>query len=372
MRSHIDRAQAASKFKELVGLIPVGQLDVVRSVWRYFVDKGAWPAVREIHRREGRAQVEDAVTNLQGIFVWHERPEPVNYYLTLPAVLAIEGTDGASIKLILSYLRYIKERFKEDATFAQIESAHLQKNTDMTNDEITLLSHLIGLYPKLCGQCISGRGTSSWSAGVIQRIEELYEDDTIEPFLYTICNDYVEAYGHNPQNYPLPRLYRSIPPRTTIVIPDTNALIDKPRIMQWSIEGSNEFTVMLAPTVLSELDELKNKRDENDPGRKKAQDAIRNISEYINRGSLREGIMITDHVVLRMFLGNPYSYLNHFPWRVGNENRENRDDLILATVLNVKYHNIRSRVCIITNDLNVRCKANALNIEWLPMDKVTT
>jgi rRNA-processing protein FCF1 len=366
MRKHIDQASSDSKFDELVRNIPANQLNILKSLWDYFLNKEKWPGIKEFHRMEGRLNVEGAIKTLGGIFIWHEKPHPINYFLTLPAVLAIEGINGSSIKLILSYLEYMRARFEEDITFVQVESDDLLKNTKMTNDEIRLLGHLINLYPILWGHSYTSTTKALWNVGVIQNIEELYEANNIEQFLYKICNDYVEGYGRNPQNYPLPELYNPITREATIIVPDTNALIDNPYIEQWSFENIDEFTVMLMPTVLSELDDLKNKRNKEDPIRKKAQTVIKEISEYIKRGSLCKGIVIVkDRVLLQMFSDNSYSYLHHLPW-----GKDNNDDLILATVLNIKYNNTRSQVYVVTNDLNMRCKANALSVEWLSVTKI--
>jgi len=369
MYTHINQVSHELRFNELIRNIPTNQLNILKSLWDYFLNKGAWPNIKKFHRMEGRLNVEGAIKNLRGIFIWHETPQPINYYLTLPAVLAIEGMDGPSIKLILSYLKYMRARFEaceEDTTFAQIKSDDLLENTKMTNDEIRLLGHLIHLCPLLWGYSHTAP-KMPWSAGFIENIEELYEINNIEQFLYKICNNHVEKYGHNPQNYPLPELYNLITRETTILVPDTNALIDNPYIEHWSFENIDKFTVMLIPTVLPELDDLKNKRNKKDPIREKAQAVNNKISEYIKRGALCKGIMIVeDRVLLKMFLNNLYSYLYHLPWV---ENETNNDDLILATVLNIKYNNIRSQVYIVTNDLNMRCKANVLNIDWLSMEK---
>ena len=61
-----------------------------------------------------------------------------------------------------------------------------------------------------------------------------------------------------------------------MVIPDTNALLFNPDLQEWSFELVRQFTIVLLPTVLSELDKLKmDHRSES--VRQKAEKLIRQI-----------------------------------------------------------------------------------------------
>ncbi|MBZ0173512.1 MAG: hypothetical protein K8E66_14100, partial [Phycisphaerales bacterium] len=90
----------------------------------------------------------------------------------------------------------------------------------------------------------------------------------------------------------LARLYRLYSPDgEAMVIPDTNALILGVPLGQWSFEWCEAFTVVLTPTVLAELDELKIAH-RNPDVRTKAERVIRQIKEYGRRGDLRVGVPI--------------------------------------------------------------------------------
>ena len=79
----------------------------------------------------------------------------------------------------------------------------------------------------------------------------------------------------------LPRLYDPNDGEVCYV-PDTNALLYNTELDKWQFDGVPKFTVVLTPTVLSELDDLKVKG--NDRVRPKAEKLVRQIKEYARRG----------------------------------------------------------------------------------------
>ncbi len=51
--------------------------------------------------------------------------------------------------------------------------------------------------------------------------------------------------------------FYGISPGVTLAIPDTNALLGNPDVEQWQFEDVDQFTLILTPTILSELDSHK-------------------------------------------------------------------------------------------------------------------
>jgi len=74
-----------------------------------------------------------------------------------------------------------------------------------------------------------------------------------------------------------------------ILVPDTNALLYNPDLESWAFPDSAKFTIVLLPTVLSELDSLK-MNHRNEDVREKAKKLIRKIKDYRRRGSLASGV----------------------------------------------------------------------------------
>jgi hypothetical protein len=76
-----------------------------------------------------------------------------------------------------------------------------------------------------------------------------------------------------------------------VVIPDTNTFTENPDPTKYrSLLGCDDFTFLLLPSVLSELDNLKNLH-RNPDYREKAKKAITWIKGWRNQGSLRDGVV---------------------------------------------------------------------------------
>jgi hypothetical protein len=75
----------------------------------------------------------------------------------------------------------------------------------------------------------------------------------------------------------------------SIFVPDTNAVLHNPELEAWEFPDAAKFTIILTPTLLVELDELKvNHR--NEEIRERAESVISRIKGYRNRGELRTGV----------------------------------------------------------------------------------
>ena len=142
------------------------------------------------------------------------------------------------------------------------------------------------------------------------------------------------------------------------VIPDTNALVGQPDPLGYRhLAGDGEFVFVLLPTVLSELDHLKNLH-RNPAFREKAKKAIRRIKGWRNQGSLRDGVTVGRTVTVKAVTSEPVmarapSWLD----------RQNRDDRILGSVLEVQAEQPTARVVLVTGDINLSNKADACRIE---------
>ena len=74
-----------------------------------------------------------------------------------------------------------------------------------------------------------------------------------------------------------------------VFVPDTNALLYNIELGDWAFPGSSSFELVLAPSVLVELDELKVGHRNHDV-REKAEGLIRRIKGYRGRGRLTDGV----------------------------------------------------------------------------------
>ena len=147
----------------------------------------------------------------------------------------------------------------------------------------------------------------------------------------------------------------------SIFVPDTNALLAEPHIERWAFHDSPRFTLVLMPTVLSELDQLKvNGRNEN--VRDKAKQIIRQLQEYRRRGSLIDGVTIVrDRVFLRALAVEP-DFDATLPWL----DQTNNDDRLLAGFIEVIRLHPRSPVALVTRDINLANKADFAGLPTVP------
>lgn len=153
--------------------------------------------------------------------------------------------------------------------------------------------------------------------------------------------------------------YCATAPSIFLAIPDTNTLLGNPDIEHWRFEDAVHFTVILTPTILSELDRHKvNHR--NQEVRDKASTLIRKIKEYRRRGSLHDGVpIVTDLVSLRSIASEP-DMLQTLSWF----DSTNADDRFLATALEVIRGNMGAVVFIVTSDINMQNKAEMAGIPF--------
>lgn len=148
----------------------------------------------------------------------------------------------------------------------------------------------------------------------------------------------------------LDRLYS--PEGEALVIPDTNALILGAPLDQWSLDWCDAFTVVLTPTVLAELDELKIAHRNQDV-RAKAERVIRQIKEYARRGDLRAGVPIVSRRITARSIAVEPRMDESLPWL----DAANNDDRILASTIEIIRQNVRSVVVLVTADINLQNKA---------------
>jgi predicted ribonuclease YlaK len=155
------------------------------------------------------------------------------------------------------------------------------------------------------------------------------------------------------------------------VVPDTNALIFNPDLEKWKFDGTPQFTMVLIPAVLSELDSLKvNHRVET--VREKAEKIISRIKEYRRRaaaavGRLTDGVVVVTGVSNIIAIAVEPKMEASLPWL----DPASKDDQILASVIEVMRMRPRSPVLLVTRDINLQNKAEFANIPFVePPDPI--
>lgn len=152
-----------------------------------------------------------------------------------------------------------------------------------------------------------------------------------------------------------------------ILIPDTNTIIGQPDPTPYeAIAGNPKFLFLLLPTVLAELDELKN-HHRNPDFRKKVNKVIARVKGWRIQGSLRDGVTVSGTITVKAVASDP-DMQRTLKWLTN----DNRDDRIIASVLEVQSNYPTARVLLVTGDINLLNKADIARIEVCESPKLRT
>lgn len=147
--------------------------------------------------------------------------------------------------------------------------------------------------------------------------------------------------------------------KENLVIPDTNSIISFPDPLTYKqITATDTFTLILVPTVLSELDELKVKSN-NQEFKNKVKSAIKRIKGYRTQGSLLDGVKVHGTITVKMIATEP-NFDKSISWLVDNNN----DDRIIASSLEVLREFPSSQLIIVTGDINLQNKCEMANVPF--------
>lgn len=144
-----------------------------------------------------------------------------------------------------------------------------------------------------------------------------------------------------------------------IIVPDTNAIIASPDPTKYQgVAGATKFTFMLLPTVLAELDNLKNfARDVI--FREKVARVVRRIKGWRKQGTLHEGVTLNRTISVRAIAEEP-DVRGTLRWL----DPSNRDDRIIASALGIQVLAPSARVVLVTSDINLQNKADAATLPY--------
>jgi len=183
------------KIEELIKKIPKDQLNILKSLWDDFLKTKEWPKGKRFRKDQGRLEVERVVSNLDPIFIYHIKNHPSEdyYKLTIEGIYAVEGTNGQNIKLLLSYLDYLRKKFDEDPEFEEVSAHELREALHLSPEGTRILGEFLdmGNY-RLWGHSASNIHSSEWTVGPLDDIEILYESKSSQEFLLKEWNDNIE------------------------------------------------------------------------------------------------------------------------------------------------------------------------------------
>lgn len=144
-----------------------------------------------------------------------------------------------------------------------------------------------------------------------------------------------------------------------ILVPDTNALIYCPEISLYSkLIQNQKCTIIIPSTVISELDVLKVRYAEKDFGNK-VKGVIKRLKGWRNQGDILTGVTVNKNITFKMIAKEP-NFHETLQWL----DRDNNDDRVIATVIEIQRENPTSLVYLVTSDLNLQNKCELAKIPY--------
>jgi hypothetical protein len=143
------------------------------------------------------------------------------------------------------------------------------------------------------------------------------------------------------------------------VVPDTNSLLGNPDFASYarSFEGE-PFTVHLIPTVLGELDRLKD-QGKTQEVRDKARAVSRRLKGLRDKGNLSVGVNVTRTIFVKAEAREP-QVSEIVDWLDASV----PDDRIAAASLRLQSDNPAAVVVLVTSDMNLQTKADAIGLPY--------
>lgn len=148
-------------------------------------------------------------------------------------------------------------------------------------------------------------------------------------------------------------------PGGSFLAPDTNAVLARPDLEQWNVGGRQ--TLVFVPQVIRELDAMKM----HDRVGERATAVIGRLKEYGRRGDTFEGVKLAGDLWVRE-VPIEADMTATLPWLRGGHG----DDELLASVLELKWLDLRADVLLVTGDRNLQNKARLARVRCLDVDEL--
>lgn len=144
-----------------------------------------------------------------------------------------------------------------------------------------------------------------------------------------------------------------------LIIPDTNVLLEVAAFDRLQFREFSNFCILLTPTVLSEIDRLKNGH-RHDSVREKAHGLVRQLKEFRRRGSLLGGVKLTNKGPLIRLIACEPVFDHTLSWLDPSV----PDDRIICSVIEAIRLHPRTPVYAASHDINFQNKAEYAGVPF--------
>lgn len=145
-----------------------------------------------------------------------------------------------------------------------------------------------------------------------------------------------------------------------LLVADTSALLDRPGLQDWKLDGE-AWTVVFVPQVVSELDDKKRDPRVADAAEK----VIRQLEEFDRRGDTFAGVPLAGRLRVREVAVGP-DMERTLPWL----RADTPDDRVVASGLELVLRDLSGRVALLASDRNVRNKARLAGLSTVRTDQL--
>ena len=144
-----------------------------------------------------------------------------------------------------------------------------------------------------------------------------------------------------------------------ILVLDTNALIVSPEPSSYSqVAGKDKYQFVIVATVLGELENLK-VRVHDITFRNKVKSVIKRIKGWRKQGNLLQGVTVNKTVTVKAEAPEP-DFKETLHWL----DSSNKDDRIIASVLEIQRAQPSAKVVLVTSDINLQNKAEMASLPY--------
>lgn len=152
-----------------------------------------------------------------------------------------------------------------------------------------------------------------------------------------------------------------------IFFPDTNTIIEYPDFRKYlKLVESEKITIIILPTIISELDKLKITH-RNEEFRNKVTSIIKRLKGYRNQGNILDGVFIEKKKICIKMIASEPKFEKLPNWL----DKGNNDDKIIAGILDYQAHDFNSTCYLISGDINLLNKAELSSIQCFDNDSLS-
>lgn len=171
------------------GLSP-GDLEILESVWDYYIENSSHIPARLLFSKIEAPKAKAEIEKIGGALVFETSENGVPcYQITFLGLMATSRYPKIE-RVLVKYLEFVREKYKEDPLCKQIEHNEIEKKLKLTADESVTLEKVLRLANLSGGSSGYNYDTGFWSASYPEDVQELRFVEDIRGYILEHCYKY--------------------------------------------------------------------------------------------------------------------------------------------------------------------------------------